>query len=391
MLHDHVRAIIAKDLAWRRPLHHQVLRKRALDHFRERLRTGSPEDRPWLIAECFFLWGNALIQEVFFGSEGIESTTVDPASNAELEAMRDLYIKEMGGVTSASDVQLLDDAVTYSGTRLRVARDREGAPLGFSAVVPVCVESIGLLERHPLHARLLEGFYVSGRRETLPQGAEGATAFYLLHVVAGGGETGAVRSALLRDLAAIFGLGGTYLCTTRDVLFNQLMEVCGFEPLTSCADGGDQQPAIGWALDLTRLGFETWIEGIIEGRAARARPDPIRLESELLGALVHWNDSEWLASNCSTLAGEAPLVDRPIAVRKAIEEALSRARTASSAAMEQAYRALELGYMKRRANHKEAMCSMAVSRATFYRLCKRGVRSLAGEMLTSWRSASSSS
>jgi hypothetical protein len=59
--------------------------------------------------------------------------------------------------------------------------------------------------------------------------------------------------------------------------------------------------------------------------------------------------------------------------------------------MEQAYRALELGYMKRRANHKEAMCSMAVSRATFYRLCKRGVRSLAGEMLTSWRSASSSS
>jgi hypothetical protein len=388
MLHDHVRAIIAKDLAWRRPLHHQTLRKRALDHFRERLRTSSPADRTWLIAECFFLWGNTLIQELFFGSDGIEGKTVEPASDADLAELHDLYINEQGGVAPDEDMRLLNDALSYPGTRLRIARDKDGPPLGFSAVVPVCVQSIEFLERHSLHASLLERFYVNGRREALPRIAEAATAHYLLHVVAPGDENGAVRSALLRDIAGIFGLGGTYLCTTGDALFNQLMDVCGFEALMSSLDDGYQQHVTGWVLDLTRLGFEGWIEGIIEGRPTRTRPDPIRLESELLGAFVHWNNSDWLATNCPILSGDAPVGERAIIVRNAIEEALSRLRAEGSTVVEQACRALELGYMKKRASHKAAMVDMAVSRATFYRLCKRGIHSLADEVLTSWRSAS---
>ncbi|TMD71727.1 MAG: hypothetical protein E6I81_09800 [Chloroflexi bacterium] len=166
------------------------------------------------------------------------------------------------------------------------------------------------------------------------------------------------------------------------------MEVCGFEALTSSEEGGDDRPATGWVLDLTRRGFEGWIESIIEGRPTRAVPNPVRLESELQGALVHWNDPDWLATNCSILASAAPIGERPNIVRRAIEEALSRVRTEGSMGTEQACRALELAYMKKRANHKEAMCSLAVSRATFYRLCKRGIHTLAGELLTSWRSAS---
>jgi hypothetical protein len=386
MLHEHVRAIIAQDLAWRRPLHHQTLRKRALDHFRERLRTSPREERTWQIAECFFLWSNALIQETFFGSDGADNVTVDPAVDVDMTKLRELYVNEMGDVASDDDVRLLGDAMNFPGTRLRVARQKDGPPLGFSAVVPVCVESIGFLERHPVHGRLLERFYVNGRREALAKTAESATAHYLLHVVAASDESISVRHPMLRDLAGIFGHGGTYLCTTRDAFFNQLMEVCGFEALTTSADGGPT----GWVLDLTRLGFEGWIEGILEGRPTRVWPDPIRLESEVLAALVHWNDSDWLATNCSILGGDVPIRERAVVVRKAIEDALVRLRVDTSSVMEQAYRALELGYMKKRANHKTAMCSMAVSRATFYRLCKRAIRSLADEMLASWRSASPS-
>ncbi|OLC04913.1 MAG: hypothetical protein AUI15_00510 [Actinobacteria bacterium 13_2_20CM_2_66_6] len=388
MLHDYVRAIIAQDLLWRRPLHHQTLRRRALDHFRERLRTSSAEDRTWLIAEWFFLWSNALIQETFFGSDGVDNVNVDPGVDVDAAQLRDLYLAEMVGIASDEDVRLLGDVLTYPGTRLRVAREKDGRPMGFSTVVPVCTESIGILERHPVHGKLLERFYVNARRETLPKTADAATAQYLLHVVAASDPGGAVRRPLLRDLAGIFGLGGTYLCTTRDALFDQLMEVCGFEALTSSEEGGDDRPATGWVLDLTRRGFEGWIESIIEGRPTRAVPNPVRLESELQGALVHWNDPDWLATNCSILASAAPIGERPNIVRRAIEEALSRVRTEGSMGTEQACRALELAYMKKRANHKEAMCSLAVSRATFYRLCKRGIHTLAGELLTSWRSAS---
>lgn len=380
MLHEHVRAIIAQDLAWRRPLHHQTLRRRALDHFRERLRTSPPEERSWQIAECFYLWSNALIQEAFFGSDGVDSVTVEPAVDVDVTQLRDLYVGELGSAASDEDVRLLRDALNYPGTRLRVVREMDGPPMGFSTVVPVCMESIGFLERHPMHGRLLERFYTGGRREALPKTAEAATAQYLLHVVASSDASSVARRPLLRDLAGIFGYGGNYLCTTRDPLFNQLMEVCGFEAVTTSADGA----ATGWVLDLTRLGFEGWIEAIIEGRPTRAWPDPIRLESELLAALVHWNDSDWLATNCSILGSEAPIRDRAVVVRSAIEGALSRLRADTSSVIEQACRALELGYMKKRPSHKAAMCSMAVSRATFYRLCKRGIRSLTDEMLGSW-------
>jgi hypothetical protein len=39
--------------------------------------------------------------------------------------------------------------------------------------------------------------------------------------------------------------------------------------------------------------------------------------------------------------------------------------------------------MTRGACHQQAMYSLSVSRATFYRLCKRGVRAIADHMLRS--------
>jgi hypothetical protein len=383
MLHDQVRATIAKDLAWRRPHHHQLLRTRALGHLRERLRTSPPADRAWLIGECFFLWGNALIQEMFFGSGPLDGLTVEPPSETDTAMLPDLYERVQAGATLDEDVRLLGDALDYSGTRLRVAKGRDGAPCGFSAVVPVCRESLRFFERHPVHADMLNAFAARDRHEELPPTADRATTHYLLHVVATGDATNAARSALLSDIAAIFGLGAIYICTTREPVFNQMLEACGFQTLAV------QGSATGWMLDLRRLGFDSWIEGLVEGRPPQSRPDRARLELELVSALIHWHDRRWLEGNCPSFSAHVSLLERADCTRQTIQEALSSVRAESSQATDNALRALELAYMERGACHKQAMYSLSVSRATFYRLCKRGIKALAEHMLMSpvWSSA----
>ena len=387
-LHDQVRSVIAEDLAWRRPTYHQQLRKRALDHFRSRLRGRPPEERAWLIAECFFLWGNALIHDLFFQADAGEGITVEPASAGDTATLRDLYVESPGPQASRDDALLLDRALRHEATRVRVARRPDGAAVGFSTVLPLCRESIGFLREHPIHACLVDRFLAYARSGSVPACAEGASAHYLLHVIVTERETGAARSALLRDVAGIFGLGGTYLCMTREPVFQQLLKTCGFELVTSRLGDDEEPPSTGWMLDLTRIGFEPWIEGLVGGGRPQAPPHPAQLESEVLGALMHWNDADWLTFNCPTLAGNTSIADRHVVVKLAVEEALARARAESSPAMEQAFRALELAYMNRRASHKEAMCKLAVSRATFYRLCKRAVRAVAAQAIASIRWAS---
>jgi DNA polymerase III delta prime subunit len=377
MLHDHIRTIIAKDLAWRRPHYHQLLRKRALEHFRGLLRDCTQAEREWLIAECFHLLGDPLVHDVFFGSHASENVAVSVARDIDRASLNELFLRTAPADSALdADSQLLAEVLRYPETRVRVAKNGDGVPVGFSTVVPVCRESIPFLERHPRHARLLNAYFVPLRRKSLPATADRATAHYLLHVAATGttAQATAVRSALLRELGAIFGLGGTYLSSTALPLLNQLLEACGFELLS-----GSPDDANGWVLDLTRIGFDGWIETIMDGKPSNVRPDTAQLDSELLGALAHWNDSQWLATNCPIISGALPPMDRAEAVRETIDEALTRARAKGSNTMERAYRAVELGYMKQSAGQKQAMRSLAVSRATFYRLCKRGVWAIAEE------------
>jgi hypothetical protein len=321
--------------------------------------------------------GDPLIHDVFFGSHAIDSVTIEVAGTGERAIIEDIFLRTLrAGEILDGDLALLAEALRYAETRVRVAKTGDGVPVGFSAVVPVCRSSIGFLARHPRHARLLGAFVNAQKRAALPPSADRATAHYVLHVAATGDEADAVRSALLRELGAIFGLGGVYLCTSTVPLINRLLEACGFELLTESADGG-----MGWALDLTRMGFEGWIETIIEGHATSGRPDPSQLESEVLGAFAHWNDSEWLAMHCPILSAEAPLAERPAVVRNRIVDGLTHARASASNSGDRAFRALELGYMRRTASQKQAMQSLAVSRATFYRLCRRGVRTVVERLL----------
>jgi hypothetical protein len=360
------------------------LRQRALEYFKERLRTSSETERGWLIAECFFLWENPIIRDMFFGPETLGSVTVEPAVDVDPEAVIEMYAQGLQHVSQLSaDAQLFSDVIGYAGTRVRVARNDDGIPVGFSMVLPVCKESIGFLERHPVHADLVNAYLVPTRRGVLAVGGQDATAYYMLPVVAAREEKGAVRCALFRDLAGIFGLSGTYLCMSREPLVDRLLTECAFEMVTESHQS--DMVVKGWALDLTRVGFEGWIQAVIDGRHVQAPPSDGDLRIEILSALIHWGDTAWLAVNCPLISAGVALTDRAEMIRQTIQEAFARARAEGPGSMDRGLRALELAYMKRSASHKQAMRSLSVSRATFYRLCKRGVGTLAEHVVSTSR------
>jgi DNA polymerase III delta prime subunit len=376
MLHDNVREIIAQDLRWRRPLQHQLLRQRALEHFKQRLRCSSQPERGWLISECFHLWDNPIIKELFFGSEGASSLTIEPGQDIDLNAALELHAQDVqAGSQFGADAQLLSDALKYPHTRVRLAKNVDGAPIGLSMVMPICRESIAILQRHPLHADFVKAYFALNRRYPFPTSPQDANTHYLFPVVAAIEPKSAVRCALLRELAAVFGTSGRYLCMSREPIMDRLLMECGFEMLIESQKNGAL--VRGWVLDLSRAGFEGWIEAVIHGRQVPMPQSNGDIEAEILSVLTHWDDAAWLAGNCRLITSAAAGEQRAEATREAIKAAFSRARAEGAGAIDKALRALELAYVKRSASHKQAMRSLSVSKATFYRLCHRGVGILA--------------
>jgi hypothetical protein len=394
MLHDDVRRRLVEDLAWRHPDRYEGLRARALAYYRDRVRSAPASEREWLVADRFFLWGNALIQELFFGSDEPGQVWVQPSRSADHEDIRRLFSLRMACLLTpdmvaerlsppVEDGDFFEAILRYPGTRLRVARDRDGRMLGFSTVLPVCQATIPLLDLHSAYAPLVHAYGSPDGLAALPASSDGATIFCLLHLVYDGEMPAATRAALLRDLSSVFASSGTYLSSTFVPANKRMLEACGFEHLPAARNlaWGADYPVDGYVLDLSCIGFEPWIEAVMSGRRPPRPLGRADLEQELQGVLRHWTDDGWLArSRLSELPAVPPVdgdVQRSSAVRQAILQALAAPRTPAAAGLEAAYHAVELVYLSRRPSRKLEARHLSVSRATLYRLVKRGIRGLA--------------
>jgi len=393
MLHEDVRRRLTEDLAWRHPDRYAALRARALAYYRERVRSAPPDEREWLVADRFYLWGNALIQELFFGSDEPGQIWVDvyrPSDHADIQrlfTMRLAYLLPPDSVLGDlappdEDQDFLDAILRYPSTRIRVGRDRDGRALGFTTVLPVCQETIPLLDGHPALAPLIHAYWDQAALKALPASPDRSNIFYLLHLVQAGTIPGAVRGSLLRDLSGVFASSGIYLSSTYIPAHKRMLDVCGFQLLPAARNGawGTDYPVDGYVLDLSQIGFEPWIEAVMSGRRLPRSLNPAELETELQTALRHWTDDGWLSRSSlmdlpvvTPVDGQTP---RPAAVRQAILQALTAARAASDGNDSQ-YRALELVYLSRRPCPKRGARDLAVSRATLYRLVKQGIHGLA--------------
>jgi hypothetical protein len=392
-LHDDVRRHVAADLSWRQPGRYSLLRSRALAHYRERLRTAPLLDREWLASECFYLWSNALMQQIFFDPGEPGRICVEPAGPNDTDEIRRLFALrtasifagELGGevlVPPAGDEAFLEAILRYPASRVRIAREEGGRVMGFSTVLPVSRESLPILELDEAAAPLVRAYCSARPPARLPAIAADATAHYLCHVIHATDTSGPVRAALLRNFSGLFAASGTYLCSTWLPSYKALLEACGFERVPAARNyaWGSEYPVDGYRLELSGVGFERWIEAMVNGDPLPSPRDRVVIERELRATLPHWDDSDWLArSSLSTMLQSQPGTDRdgPRRFREEILAALRLARNQAAGDQQLAYEALELAYFSNRRNRKQAARSLAVSRATFYRLVRRGFEGLA--------------
>jgi DNA-directed RNA polymerase specialized sigma24 family protein len=137
----------------------------------------------------------------------------------------------------------------------------------------------------------------------------------------------------------------------------------------------------GFMLDLSRIGLELWIEAVMNGRRPPKPLAPGELEGAVQAALQHWHQPSWLEhsplARSAEVAIRAPGRTGGEAVRDALRSALAAARTQNSFESQLALQAVELAYIHNGTSYEAAAEHLAVSRATFYRLLKRGVQVLA--------------
>jgi hypothetical protein len=161
-----------------------------------------------------------------------------------------------------------------------------------------------------------------------------------------------------------------------------MLDSCGFQllPVARNVAWGLDYPVDGYVLDLSQIGFEPWIEAVMSGRRLPRSLHPAELETELQTALRHWTDDGWLGRSLLMDLAAVIQVDgetsRPAALRQAILQGLTEARGASDGG-DAPYRALEIVYLSKHPCPKQGARDLAVSRATLYRLVKRGIRGLA--------------
>ncbi|MBI3967142.1 MAG: ATP-binding protein [Chloroflexi bacterium] len=403
-LHDDVRQAIAHDLRWRRPERHEDIRRRALDYYRAQARTARPDEWARLATERFFLFEDRFVQLLLFGpdSGSIRIEVGGPADLADCQRIWSFFLTNLSNIPRLltndpasfgtfdidldSELAYLAQVIESPSTQLLVARDQDGEAVGFSTILRVSRDSMPLLSRYPGFAPLINAYWSPVRPAAIPATADTSDVFFIgffSHTDALPQET---IGAITRLVFRLFTENGLYLSSLPLPHAKSFLESLGFERVPEARHEfwGAENPWDGYVLDLRRIGFEPWIEAILSGRKPPKALDPPALEEALQAALLHWTDDERLATSP---LGQIPAVppapseaERPAVIRQAILDAMARAKTSARDSDELAYRALELAYLGKRLSHERAAERLAVSRATFYRLLKRGITGVAGTL-----------
>lgn len=384
-LHDGVRRLLAEDLRWRDPQRHADLRLRAVAHCGRLMRGAPPAERERLATECLFLWGDALPHELMFHPAPPGEVWTEPVWPEDNGDVRRIWDRRAGrpGPNADHDASRagLEAVLAYSHARLRIARGPGGRALGFSATVPVCRESLSILAASPDTAALACSRWNGANGAALPETAGGATAFVFRHLVQVDDGEAAVRTQLVCDTLSLLAHGGRYYLPAPPPAVRELAEALGFRRVDAASGGG--RLADVYELDLTQTGFVAWIDGLMRGRPPVQAPAGTELESELQAVLTHWRDDARLAR--LRLAGLVP-DSSPADLRQNVLSALQRARSRAGEGEGLMLRSLSLAFLQPGdVSPEEAAARLGVSRATFYRQVKRGIRALAAAIEEEWR------
>lgn len=399
-LHSDLRRLIAADLHWRRPVRYAQMRQQATEHYGRQFQEVPLAERERLVVKSLYLCEISLIHRLFFDREAPEHITVRRGTPHDHGAVQQLWTTWVTRTFSidpvpADESEELQQVLDYPGTRLRIAVNREkGTPLGFTAMLPVCAESLDLIRQSHIMAGLLQAAWNQAELEALPASPDASVMVLLHHMAWSSTMAEATIAALLQDAIGVLAGGGIYLASAAHPGLQALLEALGFRRIDASLNPTHDpaHPVVGYELDLSLSGVEGWIDALRQGRWEPPGPRRGELERDVQNVLARWQDDAWLAWAplgrwlVPTTVGQE--IDRSEAVRQMVRAGLARAQKEATADGQLALRAVEWAYLSARNSHPTAMAALHVSRATFYRLVKRGIALLAAQL---WRDVRSPS
>lgn len=394
MLHEDVRRILAEDLRWRQPDRYRRLELRCFEYYGQRVRTVGRAEREWLVAERLYLWGDDFAHMMLFAEDEPGDMWVVPGTDNDADELWPVVKSWLrGGLGGEVEINFddypLEDAKAFTEAllshphrRVRVTRDRDGTALGFSTVMPITRSSFALLSPHPIVGPVLNAYLDRDEVERPPERPEDARVFQFVQLAYGDTRPSAVRAALMREMFGLFALSGVYLIELPIPSWKRLFEALGFRRLDGASHSvwSGPIPTDGYVLDISRVGGEAWIEALVAGRPLPWALKAAELAEELRVVLTSWHDDAPLARSLlvhlTRVGGDAAENERASAVRDLVRDALDRVRSVATPDVALAYRALELAYLEKRANHERVAEQISVSRTQFYRLIKRATSGL---------------
>jgi len=375
-LHEEVRHLLAEDLRWRNKARFNQLRERALAYCRAHTRATDPVERARALTNRLYLSEHDAVRKALFGDGSAGTVTVHavrPWQHAEIR--------------KAWNDDTVAGLLSNPKTQLRVARDRQQQIHGLAGVLPVSSE-LSPMSQTDAAMKGVVGTYLTNRSSTPADGPDTTQMFWHVHLIRnrGTGIASSTLAALLRESVQTFAEGGVHLTQASGTDHQAALEALGFKLLTPAGGvpASAEAAPVGYVLDLRDNGVECWADAVTVGRSPVAL-EPRLVEDELHGILAHWCDDVWLGRTTifafDGANGGEKRVDAS-RMRELVRTALVRLIDDGDVDERLAGQAVQLAYLTPRVSHVAAMERLAVSRATFYRLLRRGVRALARRLTT---------
>ena len=396
-LHPDARRLLAADLRWRHPERWNGLRQRAQAHYRRRFAQCQGEEREALVGDLLYLCDAPALHAALFPDSEPAAVWVEPGRRDQGAELAALWTRWVGGLfglpeVAAVEAEELARILAYPGTRLRLCRDRRDHLRGFSAIVPVCRQSVDLLRGLRVTAPILDAAWRRADLAALPASAEASRAWFVHHIAETPERAEEARAALVVDALGLLAREGTYFASAALPAYHGLLQGLGFSRAASAHNPqmDPAHPVEGYVLDLSRCGFWAWFGQLLAGTLRPSRTDLQDVECAVQDVLARWHDEAWLhPAPLMRLLDLPPSGARGAALlRERVELALQAARRRGGPQAAEAFAALDAAYFHRATSHEKAARELGVSRSTFYRLLRRAIggvaQTLVAEPLASW-------
>jgi hypothetical protein len=380
-IHDEVRRILESDLRYRNRTLYDYYRQRARQRYEERLAgTGlSSSERAAVLFDAIGLDESV---EPHLPPASVEPKGhVTPYSPGDrdvvLRILRECREHHPVARTLPSDEwseEIVGRILDWPHSKVDVARTPSGDIHGYAFCLPLCAEAIPVLGAQSDIAKAFQ-MWAETEGRAIPERAEQTRITYASSILYGVHEPEAANAVLMEYGVSHFMRGGVFLALTSFVFYEKALLSVGGRRVLSIESSTSERTLNLFEVDVDAYGVDEWTSAVLSGRTPVRRLTREQITDAVQEALVGWRRDEILAASPLTaLVGPAA---SPGDVRSMLRSVID---TAADDSTTLALQAVRYAYVDRSVSVEAAAERMHVSRATLFRLLKRGVATIAARL-----------